>query len=286
MEQNINKNEKETNVEKTYNVNSEDALLVLNKYVLLNDDKKYILLDLDGNKSDEIICDDLYYFDDESDAYFANGKNVYKLDNGKFKEICNLEGNNYGFLKNAKDKIIGIYDSLNSKEIIYLKDKNEFKKSEIYNYTVGSGLSEKNYKDIYNNRYIIIVKLNTFGVYDLNENKELIEPKYEKIEYLNGDYFAIMKDDKYGSVDKNEKVILDFDYDKINYIKDLYFAIRNDTLKVLDSKLKEIISVEDVNYSTNRLKLSVFGDKVIYLANRAIAVDNKGTLLELDFDDF
>ena len=286
---NDNNNEKTNdNDSKTYDINSKDSILLLNKYLLFKGEKDFTIVDLDGNKVDSINIDssDINYYTDNKDIYFINEKVVYKLDNNKLKEICTLEGDNFGFLKNEKEKIIGIYNSLNNKEVLYLENKDDYQKIEINNYTIGSNFSNKNYKEIYNDRYVIIINSNSFGIYDVKDNKEIIEPKYDNIEYLNNDYFSIKKDDNYGIIDKNDKVVLEIKYDAINYSNNLYFAIDNNKLKVLDSKFKEITSIDNINNSQNRLKVSLFKDKVIYLANRSIAIDSKGTVTDLDFDNY
>ena len=273
---------------KIYDVNDSNSELLLNKYLLFKEDHNFTIVGLDGNKIDSISYNnnDLKYYTDFKDLYFINEGVVYKLDDNKIKEICTLEGENYGFLKNEKEKIVGIYNSLNNREIIYLANKDNYQKYEINNYTIGSNSSEKDYKEIYNDRFIIIIKSNSFGIYDVKDNKEMVEAKYDKIEYLNNDYFAAKNDENYGIIDKNDKVVLKFDYDAINYSNGLYFAINNDTLKIFDSKLNELTSVININNSLNRLKVSQFGDKVIYLANRAIAIDNKGSIVDLDFDNY
>lgn len=288
-----NDDNKNDNTSKTYDVNMKDSILVLNKYVLIKEDKKMVVVDLDGNKIDDINIekdDDIKYFIDNKDLYFIKSSDkksiVYKLIDKNIKELNTLEGTKNGFLVNDKEEILGTYDTYSNKEVLYLINKDDYNKIEIDNYTIGSTSKQSNYKNIYNDKYAITIKGNSFGIYNVKDGNELIEPKYNKIEYLTKDNFAAEKNDAFGIIDVNDKKLLDFKYDSIKYENGLYFAIDNNYLSILDSSFKEITKVSNINNSSNRVLISTFGDYVIYLANRAIASDKKGNVTDLNFDDF
>ena len=297
---NNNSKEKEENKEnntpgvvKSYDVNVSGSHLLLNKYILINEKSETVVVDLNGKVIDKISKNEketVDYYINNKEVYLIKSSNkektIYKIINDKIVKFYSLNGNNNGFIKNDSGNIIGSFDDFDNNEQLYFIDKDSYSTLNLNNYIITSKDYSSDSKNIYNDKYAIIVSSDEFGIYYVKQEKELIAPSYKKIEYLNKNYFAAKKDNKYGIVDIDNKVILDFDYDNINYYDNYYFLIYNDSLKILDNNFVELKSVDNINNSLNRIKISSFKDKIVYLANKALIIDKTGNINEFDFDDF
>lgn len=82
----------------------------------------------------------------------------------------------------------------------------------------------------------IIIKNNKYGV--INKNGEnVISPEYENIKFATTDNFIVQKNGKYGILDKNTNIKIDFNYENITYVKeaDFFEAEKSDyTTDIID----------------------------------------------------
>lgn len=103
-----------------------------------------------------------------------------------------------------------------------------------------------------NDNYRITTFINNYETYYGIENSEgtqLVESSYKYIEYAFGDYFiAENKDEKYGIINANGKIEINFDYDLIQKIKDkniIQLSNTNDkNVKFYSKELKNILQIQ------------------------------------------
>ena len=101
-----------------------------------------------------------------------------------------------------------------------------------------------------------------------DEVKWLVKPQYDQIYASdeNGDLIHVMKDDKYGYIDKNGKVIIDFVYDyATSFSKGMAYVEKNGVFSYIDKNGKVLFNLEAKNY-LNHLKNTdadsyIFGSK-------------------------
>ena len=228
-------------------MNSHNAKFYYNKYIVDYENKR--IINLDGKKLSDI----------DTSWTIRQGENksliIYKTDknNTIVKRIINDEVDEkqysglISFIVDAKtDKILGIVNKEKDHDVLDLytdKDVNSVDLENLRIYTFSTAEGQDKY--IYNNRYIVTSgnsKVSNHGLYDIKDKKELIEKEYTGIEYLHDDIFVAIQDDYSGVIDKNNKILLDFDYDSIQYSNGLYFVANNSTLEILDSDFKNLNS--------------------------------------------
>ncbi len=114
-----------------------------------------------------------------------------------------------------------------------------------------SGISEKfeNQKAIIDNRLVVLdINGSQLGVVDIQNNKIVLEPKYEDITYLSESKdYLIKTNGKMGIIDDNAKIIIPASYSSIevlDYETELYIVSSNNNYGVIDSNGKTIIHTE------------------------------------------
>ncbi len=261
---------------------SKNGLLLFNKYVV--DYEKGKITDLDGKLLTEV--NDKWHLEEGINNSIVLVNHNPNDNSTTIKRVLNDSVSEYNYdyiaslIRDTKsNRIIGILDSKKDHdELLIFTDKEndsiDLKNKFFYTFALGAGEDMK----VYDGRYIVTSttssKLSAHGLYDIKDKKVLIENEYTGIEHLHDDIFVAIKDDYSGVIDKNNKVLLDFDYDSIQYSNGLYFAAKDTTLDILDSNFKslnssvEISSLKSFTYnpccgSINPYKLIKFKDYVI-----------------------
>ena len=209
-----------------------------------------------------------------------------------------------GYLYDNKGNLVGVYDKTGSR--LHVITNNVSKVIDLGSNMIYSfALAEGENKYIYNSRYAVILGGdNKYGLYDVKDEKILIEPSYEGIEYLYSDVFVGIKNGKSGLINSNNKVLLDFDYDYITYANGLYFVGYQEKIHILNSKYEEIgepIEIDgydDLTYhpccgSVNPFAVKSFKNNIIIRLNNGLGVDTKygvidknGKLTEYPFNNY
>lgn len=297
--------------EKDYNYS--DGKVFFNKYVLVpsNDNKKEVVTNLDGDIILNLPSAWQFYEGTDNTLYAVNlnfteddSYSVKRIKDNIVSEIINEKADGLLFGK-EKENILGVYKKNSTNDTYYIFDGNTFKTINLDYYgAYADNNSTKENKYIYNNRYIITFEakgedFSNYGIYDLKNNKQVITGSYDKIEYLFGDIFVAVKNNKSGVINIDNKTLLDFKYDLVTYSNGLYFVGLNGKLNVFDKNFKNLnkeIEIPNLNKFTynpccgaiNPFDLIAFKNYVIlrigYLpgaTSNYIAVDQNANVTEL-----
>lgn len=210
--------------------NSKDSnLLWKNVEIYEYDKNKYIIMGYDdiNNKMK------LYKFDENKN----NLNEFFTREVDDFSTNCNPLENDYVF---------GIEWSEGKQDYYYLFDENkvyndnEHFEGDSVRLSVGDSIitnHEKNYVRIRNHSNY---EGNSFGLYDIENNKKIIDTKYTQMKHAFSDYYVVEKDGKAGIIDSKENILVDFEYDYIvpeeGYLlvaKDKKIAVMNEEFKLV-----------------------------------------------------
>lgn len=255
------------------------------------------------------IYNNLVYLSDGNEEIIleSDDDNIYQYVIGKFGSIFNTRIPNYVIKEKAKYKnyeviyeedniyyinrdnnaISDYYNNIevikidneyayfiltkNDKYYILSLETDELKEldSEIKNISIDGVSDPNNITQMLNSKYLIVVNNdNKYGIIDYNGNI-IIDFKYDYLSAYNNDNLFISKiNNKYGIIDYNDKIIIDFKYDNIIYHKDL----DNYSLFIKDKNLnvyyndKEIVSNKiKYNHTTDvGIETNIYND-TLYL---------------------
>lgn len=268
----------------SYFINDNYLYVVINNkgYITNLDGKTYFQDDSLSCSVDTIGSSQLLCGDKNSDQVKYSIKKVD--DNGVVKTV--VEEDKYAspdrVLMDNKRRLVGIYSN----------DKNEL----FFYILTNEGSNKITLKDtylvsntIYGGRYAIVSNdksHKSIGVFDVIDNKELIPFKYQEVQYLHDNIFAVKENDKYGILDSNASVKLGFKYSNVYYSNGLYFVGSNDSYSLYDNNFKEIKS--SLLYGI--IEVEKFGDKVIVHSSKSsepyIGVDKNGKITKFDFSTY
>lgn len=261
---------------------SEDGhtLDVLNKKYLIEYDNKivYKIMDLKANvlyegdfKYTNIYegIDGNLYITRVEDAGYSNLINLYVLKNNELEEIKELSESKAYFSP------IKYYDEITNEfklvgftafKSMYDEDMKETNKSYIYSliddevkelddyqlFGDSINLKEDNEEVItYDERYIVINNLKEndkkYGLYDIENNKVIVTPQYDGMFTNKDDEYIVIRNGKYGIVNKSLKKIIDFEYDFIDRNNGFYVVCKNDKLAIMNEQY-ELVSEYDFDY--------------------------------------
>lgn len=188
-------------------------------------DVKYEQIDRIKNieKNDDIF---LVAFQNGKAGLYKNDKNIIKHE---YEDIGYDENNNCLILQQDSKQGLSDFDG---NRIIDIKYDNIYisgkyinaqidNNIEIYDYETKQKLSYENIIGINqtnSDKYSIAITNEEKYKIILNETNELKTEEYEYLEYVFGDCFIISKNSKYGVIDINNNIIIDFKYDNIKKI--------------------------------------------------------------------
>ena len=139
-----------------------------------------------------------------------------------------------------------------------------------------------------NDNYRITAIVNNDIMYYGIENKQgtsLVDNIYSNMEYAYGDYFIVEnKEEKYGIIEANGKIILETKYDLIQKIKDKniiqILSRKNNNIKIYSSKMEKKVDMKaaTLQNNTNYVKI-VSKDETIYLDKDGNKIDEKSDIV-------
>ena len=208
-------------------------------------------------------------YDKNNDVFIVKKDNKYGMVNNKNEIILPME---FDYIMISGNKV------------------NAEKGGKKTNYdTTGKELDLKNITIIStenSNYYITINDQGKFGVID-NNNTNVIENKYQYMEYLFDNYFIAKEDGKTGIVDVKDKTKVDFKYDVIQKIKNtkVIQAIisSKNTSDIYNSELKLQLSYEDIFVVDEGDYLKILSDNNRnYIDRNGNIVDNKSLFVNVN----
>lgn len=194
-------------------------------------------------------------------------QNIYYTDNGA---IVITKNGQFGIANLRGDiKVQPKYASIDENGI-YLYAQNSTDNS-VYDIE-GNKIDINFNKCIYettNENYKITTILNNDIIYYGIENKDgttLVENTYSYIEYICSDFFiAENKEEKYGVINANGAIKLNFDYDLIQKIKNKNILqaqkTKSNKIDLYSSKIESIISMKSAKIQNQKNYLKVYNDK-------------------------
>ena len=271
-----------------------------------NEGYRYGYIDYKGNKVLNTEFNQIIRIDNKNDIYFIVSKNgKYGLYKGKkqiikpeYQSIINTDN---GALIIEKNKQFGI---ANFEGKIKVQAKySEIVEDGLYLYAKSSTgndvyTPEGDKKDISfsktiyeteNDNYRITAIVNNDIMYYGIENKQgtsLVDNIYSNMEYAYGDYFIVEnKEEKYGIIDANGKIILETKYDLIQKIKDKniiqILSRKNNNIKIYSSKMEKKVDMKaaTIQNNTNYVKI-VSKDETVYLDKDGNKIDEKSDIVK------
>ena len=298
--------------EETIEVASKTSYFLDDNYLYVEDGNNRYITGLEGNVV--LKLDKKYGLSQGSTNYLTYIESneakytnfiIKKVDGDRVIDLIKLEPEgSSGTLIDNKNNLVGVYDKDGSRLHVITNNVSkviDLGSNMIYSFSIAEG--EPKY--LYNSRYAVILgNDNKYGLYDVKDEKILIDPSYEGLIYLYSDVFVAVKDGKSGLVNTNNKVLLDFDYDYITYANGLYFVGYQEKIHIFNSKYEEIgepIEVsdyDDLTYypccgSVNSFEVKAFKDKVIIRLNADFngktkygVIDKTGKLVEYPFNNY
>ena len=294
------------------------ASIHFNKYIQIysKDDKKLAIADLEGNIIFE--GDPSFFIQENSDnslyGVLTTGNEKGELDttiirikDNKSTKVLQdkVSGLLYG---KEKYNIIGAYKEDSNNDVIYILNGDSYNTLKLDNRSAYLyHLSQGEDKYVYGGKYLITYEAKKseeffdYGIYDVKAGKQVLNGTYEGLYHLHDDVFVANKDGKYGVINKDNKILLDFDYKVISYANGLYFVNKGDDIKlhILDSNFKnlnteiEVPQLDTFKYvlccaSFNPFDISTFKNNAIVEVGFATdeirsiyAVDKKGVVTSL-----
>ena len=219
---------------------------------------------------------------DEQNVYLIarkNGKVGFIKNNKKVLdyEYQNIEYDSLnGLIKVQKNTNYGVYN-INGEEIIQVDyDEISFrgkyiytqKEEEVQYFTLnGQEVKNLNYLSINEteneNFYTCINTDGLYGILDKNENV-LVENEYNYLEYLYGDYFIGMQEDKLGVIQSNNDIMIPFEYDTIDRVADtnIVEATKQDgSITFFSKDLKEVLGIENLSIEQMGSVIKIYNEK-------------------------
>lgn len=259
--------------------------MINDKYIIeYKKDKLVKVMDIKTNllyegeiEFDEIIegVDNNLYILKYDEADYENIVTIYKLEDNEFNFIKKLATNGIYYRKisykdrsNNYDYLVGFTgykegyneeDVYEYKSYIYsLEDKEyELENNILYG---DEYLESKENIVTYNDRYLVVAEVSNgarfkqFGLYDIKENKIVINPQYEGLYTNTSDTYIAIKGGKAGIINNKLKKIVDFEYDFIDRNDGYYIVAKNSKMAIMDLDYK-VISKYDFNYQDSSKKL-------------------------------
>lgn len=150
---------------------------------------------------------------------------------------------------------------------IYLK---AFKNEEEYAFfdAQGNEIENSKYttmlKTTGDNYYITVNEDSLYGVIN-SDKKELIQNKYNYIEYLFGEYFIAARDDGYlGVINTKDKVVVDFKYEVLQKVDDINIIeakiLKENKLELYANNLEKICSMNNANIYKDDEYIKVYSE--------------------------
>ncbi len=246
-------------------------------------DIKYEQIDRIENK---YKSDDIYIIavENQKAGVYKNNKNIFKHE---YDDISYDFNNNCLIMQ--KDSKQGVAD-LDGKIVleveydnIFMTDRyiNAVKESNIDIIDISSN-NKVNLENIVgltgttNNQYsIAITNEEKYQIYDTEKN-ELKENKYDFLQFIYENYFIAVQKEKYGVVDSNGKIIIDFKYDSIQKLPDskvLQAYIQNNDTTYMYCNNNLVQNMENCELTINK-------DYIIMLSNSDIKyIDYEGNII-------
>ncbi|MBQ8659598.1 MAG: hypothetical protein IJ475_02005 [Bacilli bacterium] len=256
------------------------------------------------------VIGDSYYLDKDNNLYvvsyesgdYSNKAIVNKLVDGKFEELITLGRDNVFYSAVLyNDRLIGFtgyntntdnyFDEADNNDVYYALGKEEVEIGEYH--LIGDEILITIDQDVYthSNDYIVISKIinskEKYGLYDLNENKIVIEAEYDDLIAVSNDAFIAVKDGMSGVIDSKSKKIVDFLYDFIAPFDGHFVVSKNDKMALMNANYEFITKFEfeyeesdfkvDYDYRNNYFTFNTvssykIGDKYV-LNNHNMALD-------------
>lgn len=136
----------------------------------------------------------------------------------------------------------------------------------------------------YNNKiYFIINKNNNYGIVDI-DLKEVIKPKYQKIDIYDKKYLIIEENNLFKVIDIDNKIITKTNYNNIEYNNNLglFVATKNNNTVLINNSGKVVFDFKEEVYTINENNISntigIFKNK----KNKKIYINNKFKKISLD----
>lgn len=173
------------------------------------------------------------------------------------------------------------YSAENEKITIYTLDwlvdyySEAIEKGDYKGYKALDTESLTNEKAILSNMLVLISDSGKYGVLNTVDGKEILEPKYDGIKYMQSNSsFFVSTNKKIGIISAEGKTLINPEYDSLSLIdskKEYYLAKKNNLYGVIDGNGKEIIYIENEqigidisNYATNEISSKyILLDKLI-----------------------
>lgn len=190
-------------------------------------------------------------------------KNILTLQEGYKNEYIIVNSDNkYGLISTTGTVLIEpTYDEikyLGSPILFAVKKDNTW---QLINTEENKVLIEKEYSDIVEakSENIVVVKDGKYGVVNKN-NEEKIKPQYEDLKYAFSIYYIAKKDGKYGVVDTENKTVIKFEYKNITYVENGGFlqADKTDSETIIfDNNLGQKVTgiVSEINTDKGYIKV-------------------------------
>lgn len=244
---------------------------------------------------------------------FVNAVHLYQLENSEFKALKELreDGAYYVPIKYCEQEkencyLIGytavietIDEEMNDvkKSLVYTLagEENELQDYQLY----GDSLTLKSEeRDVisFDSKYIIINSIkdkNKFGLYDIEDNKVIIKPQYEGLYTNKEDEYIVVKNKKYGIINKTLKKLVDFQYDFIDKNEEYYVVAKNNKMAIMNEDYTLVTDFAfDYQTSSDVILYSYLNDKSHFntfhsekvLDTYILTINNNEYLENLNYD--
>ena len=236
----------------------------------------------------EYICEDFIVVDGN------NLKTIYKFKNNEFIKIRDIKSDSYVntiyysnnntkengipigiFIENAEgtEKLICNLNGKCTENISWITGE----LGDYYNLSLGS--------DTYTyNKDNIVIKnednnnSSSYSLLSLTDLSIVNDFNYSGIYSIyDTNYFIAIKDGKAGIIDRNNKILVDFEYDFIDRNNDYYIVSKNDKLAIMDSKFNLLTDFIFPSYQNNYIYILCCGNEntiYSYKLDNMIIVNN------------
>lgn len=175
----------------------------------------------------------------------------YTLDSNGEKYLSIIYNVNTG--KNSvfeEDTIVSVIDGNNNKHYSLYNDeiyllKEDFTIIENNDYQIiGDVSGDEIGLTVSSNssKYIVVTKDEKYGLMDY-DGKVVIDTLYDELAMVDDNLALAIKDKKYGVIDANNNVVIDFKYDGIRSIGDYYVVVLDEKLGVINKSGQEVVSI-------------------------------------------
>ena len=219
-----------------YEITSNEKYILGSSGKLYPDKIKYI--NNDDNLDNEILKFDRYEIrkdeDKDSNRLYYYYDKLNKKTSGSYNYITPI------YYRNKNTPRYLLLNNNNNLELLDIKTHKVITLNKDISWLPEFSSEIYGYEVITNNEYEIVATNNQkYGL--INSNGEiLIDFIYDKIITYKNSLFIAKLNDKYGIIDKNNKTILDFNYDTMSSSGNYIIVSNNDKLSILNSKYKVI----------------------------------------------